>query len=68
MSEASFGKAALHLSGMAAQLLGWRPAEFWQATPIELVTVLAPMASDSAGLDRNQFNTLMEQDNAQPFR
>jgi hypothetical protein len=31
-----FGAAAARLSGMAARLLGWRPDEFWRATPAEL--------------------------------
>ena len=35
-AERAFGPAAQHLSGLAARLLGWRPAEFWQATPAEL--------------------------------
>lgn len=39
---ARFGDAALHWAGLAAQALGWRPAEFWAATPTELATALAP--------------------------
>ncbi|WP_285712579.1 phage tail assembly chaperone [Erythrobacter oryzae] len=39
---ARFGDAALRWAGLAAQALGWRPAEFWAATPIELATALAP--------------------------
>lgn len=40
--SARFGDAALRWAGLAAQALGWRPAEFWAATPIELATALAP--------------------------
>ena len=31
-----FGERAACLSGLAAQVLGWRPDEFWAATPAEL--------------------------------
>ena len=40
---------------LAARLLGWRPAEFWAATPAELFAALAPAESeDGAGLDRTE--------------
>jgi len=29
---------------MAGALLGWRPDEFWRATPAELVAVLAALS------------------------
>ncbi|MGE4323814.1 MAG: phage tail assembly chaperone, partial [Sphingobium sp.] len=32
--------AATRLAGVAGWLLGWRPGEFWQATPAELGAVL----------------------------
>lgn len=61
--SASFGRAALRLSGLAARCLGWRPAEFWAATPAELAAALAP--PDAAILlDRAEFTRLMEQDDA----
>lgn len=34
------GEQAARLCGAAVQLLGWRPAEFWEATPAELATAL----------------------------
>lgn len=37
-----FGSNALRLSGAAAMLLGWRPSEFWEATPAELAAALCP--------------------------
>lgn len=40
MSAAPFADAARMLAGMAARLLGWRPQEFWEATPDELATAL----------------------------
>ncbi|MBV9529254.1 phage tail assembly chaperone [Sphingomonas sp.] len=39
---AKFGNAASRLCGAASTLLGWRPDEFWNATPAELATALAP--------------------------
>jgi hypothetical protein len=41
-----FGEAAARLSGAAAMLLGWRPDEFWNATPAELAAVLAALMPD----------------------
>src|SRR3546814_6115763 len=38
-----FCTAALRLAGMAALLFGWRPYEFWEATPAELAVILAEM-------------------------
>lgn len=48
-----FGIRAAALSGLAARLLGWRPHEFWAATPAELASALGadeapvePVATD----------------------
>ena len=38
-----FSEAAARLAGLAGALLGWRPEEFWQATPAELAAVLAAL-------------------------
>ena len=35
-----FGEAAAQLSGPVMALLGWRPDEFWNATPEELAAAL----------------------------
>jgi len=35
-----FGEAAARLCNAAAVLLGWRPEEFWEATPAELALAL----------------------------
>lgn len=35
-----FGEAAARLSGAAAMLLGWKPDDFWAATPAELALAL----------------------------
>lgn len=58
----SFGEIALRLSGLAARALGWRPAEFWAATPAELVAALVPRDA-AAPLDRATFDRLMELEN-----
>jgi hypothetical protein len=60
----SFGPGARRLAGMAARWLGWRPGEFWSATPAELAAVLAPETDPTAPrpLSREDFNRLMERD------
>lgn len=35
-----FGERAVWLSGVAARVLGWRPDEFWAATPMEMAAAL----------------------------
>ena len=40
--DRSFGEAAAKLSAAASQLLGWRPDEFWNATPAELALAFQP--------------------------
>jgi len=59
-----FGAGALRLSGLAARLLGWRPHEFWAATPAELAAALAPPEASvaAAALDRAELTRMMEQD------
>lgn len=59
----SFGAAALRLSGLAARALGWRPAEFWAATPAELIAALAPPDAP-APLGRDDLTRMMEHDDA----
>jgi uncharacterized phage protein (TIGR02216 family) len=58
----TFGEWALSLSTVAARQLGWRPDEFWRATPSELSTALGPVASAPPSLDRATLQRLMEQD------
>ena len=58
--EGSFGERAAALSGVAARLLGWRPEEFWAATPAELAAALQidevePVAGDELRRLREQF-------------
>jgi hypothetical protein len=44
----AFGAAARRLAGVSAWLLGWRPAEFWAATPDELEAVFAAARGEAA--------------------
>ena len=49
-----FGERAAVLAGLAARLLGWRPDEYWRATPAELASAFQeqdfePVASDELG-------------------
>ncbi|WHO40507.1 phage tail assembly chaperone [Sphingobium sp. AP49] len=56
-----FAEAAVRLAGIAGWLLGWRPDEFWRATPAELEAVLAAMRGDEGpaeGLDMGELARL----------
>ena len=56
-----FKDAALQLCGQCALLLGWRPAEFWDATPAELTCVLSAYAPhEQAPPDPADMRKLME--------
>ncbi|MEA3016940.1 MAG: hypothetical protein QOI38_1662 [Sphingomonadales bacterium] len=44
-----FRDAAGRLAGIAGALLGWRPDEFWRATPAELAAILDAMMGGAAG-------------------
>lgn len=54
----SFGDAAVRLCGAAATILGWRPADFWEATPAELAAALGPLTSSSEGPDLGEIDAL----------
>jgi hypothetical protein len=45
----TFAAAAGRLAGLAGALAGWRPDEFWRATPQELETVLTALAGPEEG-------------------
>jgi uncharacterized phage protein (TIGR02216 family) len=56
-----FSEAAARLAGLAGALLGWRPEEFWRATPAELGAVLEAMLGPAAaGASRADLARLME--------
>jgi len=60
-----FADRASRLAGIAGALAGWRPDEFWRATPAELETVLAafagPQAAGEAPPDATTIAVLKEQ-------
>lgn len=60
---ATFAAAARVLAGQTALLLGWRPEEFWSATPAELAAIFAVQASLAPpSLSREHLTTLLERD------
>ena len=48
MNSDSFAIRAARLAGMAGAVLGWRPEEFWSATPAELQAIFQVFAGDAA--------------------
>ena len=57
-----FSTHVRHLAGLCSAVLGWRPDEFWAATPAELATIfeaLTPQAEASG--DSALITTLQEQ-------
>ena len=67
MSDA-FGRAAARRFGIAARLLGWRPHEFWGATPAEFAGAFAAPDAPEAGLDRATLRNMMENDDGDDRR
>jgi len=63
MMDGRFGPAALALAGVTARVLGWRPDDFWAATPADVAAVLAAWRGDdeAAGVDRAGLAMMMEQ-------
>lgn len=57
-----FAGAAGRLAGVAGWLLGWRPDEFWRATPAELAAVLRAARGEDVpgdGVDGGELARLM---------
>jgi uncharacterized phage protein (TIGR02216 family) len=58
---ARFSESASRLAGLAGALLGWRPGEFWRATPAELEAVLgAMMGREPEAASRSDLERLMQ--------
>ena len=53
------GERAMQLAGAAALLLGWRPDEFWSATPAELSAALGAEFNGGGGADRDTLADLI---------
>ena len=59
MSAQRFAETARTLAGLSAWALGWRPEEFWRATPDELVAALnGPAPAAAAAPDREAIASL----------
>jgi Phage tail assembly chaperone protein, TAC len=56
----SFAQAARKLAGQSAVLLGWRPDDFWNATPGELAAILSAFTPDGDAADGSTLTQLME--------
>ena len=46
-----FGVSATQMCSAATALLGWRPNEFWSATPAELALALEPISGGAEAPD-----------------
>lgn len=46
-----FAEKAARLAGLAGALAGWRPDEFWDATPAELEAVLVALTGPQAAAE-----------------
>ena len=44
----TFAEAAGRLAGLAGAVFGWRPDDFWRATPEELATLVRACAPEAA--------------------
>ena len=60
MSDSFGGRAVEHFSA-AALLLGWRPREFWEATPAELWAALKPLSCATEPPERTEIERLQAQ-------
>lgn len=43
-----FAEAAVRLAGAAGVAFGWRPEEFWRATPAELAALVTALSGEAA--------------------
>jgi hypothetical protein len=59
-----FAASAGRLAGLVPRALGWRPDEFWNATPAELAAIFAAPDDNPAAspLTRGELAALLEQD------
>jgi hypothetical protein len=55
-----FSGAAGRLAGLAGALLGWRPDEYWAATPAELFAVMAAMSGGAPAASAEDLARLKE--------
>ncbi|WP_447760252.1 phage tail assembly chaperone [Sphingopyxis panaciterrae] len=62
MADDRIGPAALSLAGVMARVAGWRPEEFWAATPADVRAILAGWVEDDAApaMGRDALAAMME--------
>ncbi|WP_375291652.1 phage tail assembly chaperone [Qipengyuania sp.] len=58
----TFENCAARLAGLAARALGWRPDEFWRATPSDLALALGVEAAPAPPPSRAELQRMMERD------
>ena len=56
--DQGFGASAAELCSAASTLLGWRPGEFWDATPAELALALEPVSGGAEAPDKDRIAEL----------
>ena len=59
----TFAAGALRLAGLVPRALGWRPGDFWAATPAEVAAIFTtdePPGGEP--LTRGELDALLEQD------
>jgi uncharacterized phage protein (TIGR02216 family) len=56
----TFAASATQLAGQTALLLGWRPDDFWNATPAELAAILAAVTPTGDAADGATLHQLMQ--------
>lgn len=54
------GPVAVTLAGVMARAFGWRPDEFWSATPADVAAVLGADQPEGAGFGRATLAAMME--------
>lgn len=58
-----FADGAARLCGQIPRLLGWRPQDFWDATPDELAAIFATFEpAGEVPLSRTELDQLLERD------
>jgi hypothetical protein len=58
----TFAERASLLAGLSAKGLGWRPNEFWSATPADLALAMSDGGDGSAPPTHDEIRRLIEQD------
>jgi Phage tail assembly chaperone protein, TAC len=56
-----FEESATRLAGLSGAVLGWRPHEFWTATPSELAAILAALSPEPVVADAAVISRMKEQ-------